>query len=728
MRHLNWFAAPVCRFLATSEGMGFAKISLPVPDIENFMYAAPIHSPLSKPHPCALPRTAMRKLDGLMLMPWKKLTQRYPKLADQKHQIIAIVLAQAIFLALAGLRGIGQLESMELNLYDFLLARQSAQMPVDQRITMVWFDDEDQRQIGHPLNDSRLLELFEKLQQHQPRVIGLDLYRDLPVPMGNPDFPRLSEYLRVTENIVGIQKVKNQVGDQTARVDPPPGLKDTRRIGFNDLMLDPGNIVRRDLLFLEDENGQFYEYFGLILAMKYLAQDGVYLQNDETGALRFGKVALPPPLSENFGGYVQADMGGYQRMLTYPGAPGEFAALTVRQVLNGQFDPSLIRDKILIIGNNAQATPDFFYTPVSLWQSEDKQRIPGAAIHAFNVSQLLRLALEETSYSYIHSRGDWFELFWLWLWIMLAALFCLWARNLPRFSLIAVAGLAGLAAAVYLNFSQGMWLPAAAPAVGWAITLALVITYLSYQERSQRAVLMSLFQKHVSKDVAEVIWRERDQYLNEGRLISQRLTGTVLFTDLQNFTTVSEAMEPQALMDWLNEYMDAMVKVVERNYGQVNKFIGDAVMALFGVPIPRDSDEQIARDAINAVNCALEMREEIHKLREYWASQNMPQIRMRVGIFTGPLVAGSLGGVERQEYTVLGDTVNIASRLESFDKNVDADNVCRILIGEATRDYLSDGYETERVGEVHLKGKHTLVTIYRVIGRAVGISQVGRVC
>jgi adenylate cyclase len=221
----------------------------------------------------------------------------------------------------------------------------------------------------------------------------------------------------------------------------------------------------------------------------------------------------------------------------------------------------------------------------------------------------------------------------------------------------------------------------------------------------------------VSREVAEVICQSREQYLRKGRLLSQRLSATVMFTDLQNFTTVSENMEPQALMEWLNEYMERMVKIVQSHQGQVNKFIGDAVMALFGVPVPRQSEAEIALDAANAVNCALAMRGELEHLREKWAEQGMPLIRMRVGIFTGTVVAGSLGGVERQEYTVIGDTVNTASRLESFDKSIDANQICRILIGQPTLDYLGDQFVTEKVGEVHLKGKAAPVMIYRVIGR-----------
>jgi adenylate cyclase len=173
-------------------------------------------------------------------------------------------------------------------------------------------------------------------------------------------------------------------------------------------------------------------------------------------------------------------------------------------------------------------------------------------------------------------------------------------------------------------------------------------------------------------------------------------------------------------MDWLNEYMEEMAGIVIRHGGVINKYIGDAVMAVFGVPIARKTEEEIAKDAINAVACAVEMGSVLQRLKAGWAARDMPVIDMRVGIYTGELVAGSLGGSERLEYTVIGDTVNIASRLESFDKDYCdpdfADPSCRILIGGTTHKYLGGGFRTKKAGDVALKGKEDKITVYLVGG------------
>ena len=175
------------------------------------------------------------------------------------------------------------------------------------------------------------------------------------------------------------------------------------------------------------------------------------------------------------------------------------------------------------------------------------------------------------------------------------------------------------------------------------------------------------------------------------------------------------------MMDWLNEYMEAMATAIMAHQGVVEKYIGDAIMAVFGVPLARTSEEEIRQDARNAVRCALAMRIKMGELNEQWKARGLPVSGMRVGIHTGPLVAGSLGSSERQECTVIGDSVNTASRLESFSlafagpESRDTGSRCRIVISEATHLFLGDEFQTREVGNMILKNKNEPVTIYAVI-------------
>jgi len=152
----------------------------------------------------------------------------------------------------------------------------------------------------------------------------------------------------------------------------------------------------------------------------------------------------------------------------------------------------------------------------------------------------------------------------------------------------------------------------------------------------------------------------------------------------------------------------------------VDDYAGDSIKANFGVPLPRTSHAEIGRDAVDAVSCALAMEKEIHRLNTLWQEQSLPTVGIRVGIFTGPVVAGAVGSSKRLKYTTVGDTVNIAARLESYDKDFARDSLCRILIGESTLHYLGNQFKTRRVGEGTLKGKDERITIHQVLGKNDG--------
>ena len=160
-------------------------------------------------------------------------------------------------------------------------------------------------------------------------------------------------------------------------------------------------------------------------------------------------------------------------------------------------------------------------------------------------------------------------------------------------------------------------------------------------------------------------------------------------------------------------------RCVEECGGIINKYIGDSIMAIFGIPAPRTDVSAIASDARGAVRCALDMRRELAKLNAEWKARGLAPIQMRVGIHTGPLVAGSIGNQRRLEYTVLGDTVNIASRLESFEKEVmDTDiaaDGCRILIGPRTFELVSGYAKVRLVSDLPLKGRNQPMNVYGVI-------------
>jgi adenylate cyclase len=225
---------------------------------------------------------------------------------------------------------------------------------------------------------------------------------------------------------------------------------------------------------------------------------------------------------------------------------------------------------------------------------------------------------------------------------------------------------------------------------------------------------MTIFGRHVTPEIAEAIWRDRNQILRQGRLLGRQMTATVLFTDLKDFSSVSERIPPEHLMSWLNEYMEAMTQVVLEHGGIVDKFIGDSIMAVFGVPIPRTTPAAIAQDAHQAISCAIQMASTLEALNSKWARQERPTTSMRVGIATGPVVTGSLGGQQRIDYTTIGDCVNVASRLEGYDKTL-SPGLCRILISETTYEYVQDQAPIQFIAMVQLKGRSQTTKIYQIL-------------
>jgi adenylate cyclase len=243
-----------------------------------------------------------------------------------------------------------------------------------------------------------------------------------------------------------------------------------------------------------------------------------------------------------------------------------------------------------------------------------------------------------------------------------------------------------------------------------------VTAYVTGHEKREQAALMQIFSRHVSKEVAQMIWEQRDQFLDNGRPRSQNMITTVFFSDLKGFAKVSEKMSPQDLIEWLNTYMEAMAGLIMKFGGVVDNYAGDCIKADFGVPIPRKNFSEIRSDAVNAVSCALAMEQEMSRLNILWGEKGLPEMGVRVGIFTGPVVGGLLGSSQRLKYTTIGDTVNIASRLESYDKELGKHSLCRILIGDATLEYLDGQYQTVKIGEVQLKGKEQVIVIHQVLG------------
>ena len=269
---------------------------------------------------------------------------------------------------------------------------------------------------------------------------------------------------------------------------------------------------------------------------------------------------------------------------------------------------------------------------------------------------------------------------------------------------ITAAIIAGFVAIATRAFAGGYWLNLSQPTLAASFALFGGVGYQYVVEGREKRKMKRLFGQYVSRDVyAQLVSNPA-----LARLGGQRRQMTVLFSDIRGFTTVSERGEPEEIVHTLNEYFTRMVDIVFTHKGTLDKFVGDMVMALFGAPI----DD--VNHAEHAVDAALEMIDELKRLNTQWTAQGRPALDIGIGISTGPMIAGNIGSEAIMSYTVIGDSVNLGSRLESLNKSY----ATRIIISDATRAALPDRYIFRPLGEVVVKGKAQPVAIFEVEGRA----------
>jgi adenylate cyclase len=378
--------------------------------------------------------------------------------------------------------------------------------------------------------------------------------------------------------------------------------------------------------------------------------------------------------------------------------------------MSGKIPPGTLSDKIVILGLNTKSVFDQSVTPI-------RRDHLGIEMQAMIVNQLLRMS--QKGEKPLRCWNDWMEDGWLAFWCVIGGAIGYRVRSSWRFAGAMIGCLIVLAGCIWTAYSEGWWIPSVTPLLGFIVATALVVPYISAHERSMRNVLMKLYSRHVSKEIAEAVWENRDSFMDGKRPLAQKLVVTVLFTDLKGFSTISERMEPARLYVWLNGYLGAMAQVIQEHGGVLKQFTGDGILALFGVPLPHTTTEQQSNDAVACVRCALAMGRRLIELKREWELEGLPAVSMRVGIYTGEVAAGSVGSDDRFEYAVIGDVVNTASRLESYDKSLaDPDLLptrCRLLVGAPTFELLGGKFLAEEIGLLDVKGKVNKVPVFRIL-------------
>ncbi|WP_088890543.1 CHASE2 domain-containing protein [Leptolyngbya ohadii] len=372
---------------------------------------------------------------------------------------VSLVISISIML----LRWGGLLQSAELAMLDQMF-RLRPNEAIDPRIVLVTISDPDIRKLqAWPIPDRTIAQLIQKVQTYEPRAIGLSLYRDLPVGEGQVE---LEQVFASTPNLIGTEKLAD---DESPAVAPPKVLDRQEQVGFNNVVVDADNVVRRSLLFLQ-QGQEPHRSFALKLALKYLEPESISLR--ARGAqVEIGSVKLLP-LRSNAGGYIRADMGGYQ-ILSNPRSPAvQFQSVSISDVLSGKVDPTMMRDRIVLIGSTADSLRDFFYTSYSGGLGSNSRPVSGVELQAQFTSQILGAVLDQRPIVSVPSEP--FKLIWIFFWCWVGAALCWWGRPLERSAVRILLASLGLMFVCYLAFLLGWWLPLVPPLLA-VLTAAIAI-------------------------------------------------------------------------------------------------------------------------------------------------------------------------------------------------------------------------------------------------------------
>ena len=628
-----------------------------------------------------------------------------------KKNTAQLLILALVFLSLLLLYKSSKLEFLELTVYDHLIKRHQTIIKTSP-VTVITLTEKDFRQQKRwQISDALLANILTQLLEYNARVVGIDAYRDFPVP---PGYKRLEKLFLNNQNIFVATKFDSKSG-YGLKFASPPALKNKNQTGLSDLPFDRDNVVRRGLHYLLDGKSIYYS-LAFHLASKYLEQeDQFYFSGWEQENFYLGN-RIVKPFEPNEGGYEDESIENSQFLLDFCTPSKVIPRYPLERFQSGHIDIEDFEDKIVLIGTIAESHKDQSLTSC-INTEENDHKVNGVMLHAAMTDQLLRFA--KKNHTPLKTATDSQEILWIFLWTVLGGFISQKHLSLWQQTVVWVGGLGILFFITDQLFANKIWLISATPAIAWLLSSILTTTHKASQEKKDRSLMMSLFSKHVSPEIAEEIWLNRKLFSSGGHPLPQKTTATVMFTDIQHFTTISEKLDPETLFNWLNDYLESMTPLVSVHKGVVIRFIGDAIFAAFGVPVPRQSIEEISQDANHAVCCALEMEERLVLLNKKWQQQSLPPIGMRIGLYTGSLATGNIGDRDRMEYTVHGDTVNIAARLENFEKLTFKPALfsqpCRILIGEETLQHLGDQFQIKPLGNIELHGKKEAINVYQVI-------------
>jgi len=457
---------------------------------------------------------SFKKLDSLASVV-TYLKRPYPHLSIKQTVIAASIVMTGL---LWGIRQLGGLQVLELITFDQMVRLQPEAKP-DPRVLIVGITEADLKQQQQwPLSDLTVAQVLQKLQKAQPKVIGLDIYRNIPHPPGQ-------EVLRKELQKPNVITITNLGDTKTEAVSPIPGIA-KEQIGFNDFVVDPDGVVRRNLMYAYQGEEKYYS-FALRLSLKYLAAQGIKLQVKQDG-LHLGDTVFHP-ISCNAGGYQNVDSAGYQVMISYRASEKVAQQISLNDVLQDKFDPNWVKNKVVIIGTVAPSLKDLFFTPYSAGKSTNPG-MSGVVLHTQLVSQILSTTLDKNPLFWFWP--EWAEVLWIWIWAVIGGILAWRLRHPLYLGIAGVVALAVLCGICFSVFTQAGWIPLLPPALTLFATAVCVIAYKQWQialyDSLTRLPNRSLFLKYLQTAIKK-------------SKTSRNNCFALLFLDIDRFKVINES-------------------------------------------------------------------------------------------------------------------------------------------------------------------------------------------
>ena len=465
-----------------------------------------------------------------------------------------------------------------------------------------------------------------------------------------------------------------------------------RSYGFFDEEPDPDGSYRRAILVVRYDQA-FYPSLDIeaVRQAENIPDENVNLVIAENGVDRLDLSNLR---------IIPAHDGS--ALINYAGPYKTYTHYSMIDVINGDFAPGTFKNKIVVFGATAVAIGDIRNTPYLTTKDGTPADYMGVELHANTIDNLLHANERGRGFLRRGYREEGIDLFFILAFGLGLGYWFSHTKPLTA-TLSVIVGILLFGCIVYGAFAHyGMWLAFVIPSGTIVANYASITSFrMIFEEREKRRV-KKMFGSYLSPGMIKLMEKDPDKYLRIG---GESKNLTVMFSDIRSFTTISEGLTPNELVFLLNEYLGEMTDILFRRWGTLDKYIGDAIMAFWGFPYDQDDD------AIRACACALDMRLRLQELNAKWAAEGRKQLSIGIGLNTGEVNVGNMGSTQRMALTVMGDNVNLASRLEGTTKAYHV----QCIVSESTYLAAKEHYTFREIDQIKVKGKMLPVKIFELM-------------